>query len=193
MKPSRRTRSFSSQLAAPLARQVVNALRAEGYGFTVSTPNRGLRVSLDAGRDDFIELALNSETDQPHVVGRVRRTRGSRTIDEERPIKPGAGPDEHQRRGGAGVSGACARALAGALRRNFGSWRLGVGSLLRSKQQHRNLHQVTDFAHRRSAQQIVEEAMPVRGHRDEIDVALLGQPDQLVGRIAHREFTLHRQ
>jgi len=84
---------FLDQLAAPLARQVVNALRAEGYAFTVSTPNRGLRVSLDAGRDDYIELALDSETDPPHVAGRIRRTRGSRTIDEERPVKPGTGPD----------------------------------------------------------------------------------------------------
>src|SRR4029434_7875354 len=72
---------FLDQLAAPLARQVVNALRAEGYSFTVSTPGRGLRVSLDQGRDDYIELALNSETDPPYVAGRIRRTRGSRTID----------------------------------------------------------------------------------------------------------------
>ena len=85
---------FLDQLAAPLARQIANALRAEGYAFTVSTPGRGLRVSLDQGRDDYIELALNSETEQPTVVGRIRRTRGSRTIDEERPIKPGAGPNE---------------------------------------------------------------------------------------------------
>ena len=85
---------FLDQLAAPLARQVVNALRAEGYAFTVSTPGRGLRVSLDQGRDDYIELALNSETDPPYVAGRIRRTRGSRTIDEERPVKPGAGPDD---------------------------------------------------------------------------------------------------
>jgi hypothetical protein len=84
---------FLEHLAGPLARQVVNALRAEGYGFTVSTPNRGLRVSLDTGRDDYIELALDTETDPPHVAGRIRRTRGSRTIDEERPVKPGAGPD----------------------------------------------------------------------------------------------------
>lgn len=84
---------FLDQVAAPLARQVVNALRAEGYTFTVSTPNRGLRVSLDQGRDDYIELTLNAETDPPHVAGRIRRTRGSRTIDEERPIKPGVGPD----------------------------------------------------------------------------------------------------
>lgn len=85
---------FLDQLAAPLARQIANALRAEGYSFTVSTPGRGLRVSLDQGRDDYIELALNSETEQPTVVGRIRRTRGSRTIDEERPIKPGGGPDD---------------------------------------------------------------------------------------------------
>jgi len=84
---------FLEQLAAPLARQIVNALRAEGYNFTVSTPSRGLRVSLDAGRDDYVDLALNAETDEPYVVGRIRRTRGSRTIDEERPVKPGAGPD----------------------------------------------------------------------------------------------------
>jgi hypothetical protein len=85
---------FLDHVAAPLARQVVNALRAEGYAFTVSTPNRGLRVSLDQGRDDYIELALNSETDPPHVAGRIRRTRGSRTIDEERPVKAGAGPHD---------------------------------------------------------------------------------------------------
>jgi len=81
-------------VAGPLARQIVNALRAEGYAFTVSTPGRGLRVSLDQGRDDFIELALNTDADQPHVVGRIRRTRGSRTLDEERPVKPGAAPQD---------------------------------------------------------------------------------------------------
>ncbi len=85
--------SFLDRLAAPLARQIVNALRAEGYSFTVSTPNRGLRVSLDPGRDDYIDLALSTETDPPSVVGRIRRTRGSRTIDEERQIKAGAAPD----------------------------------------------------------------------------------------------------
>lgn len=82
--------TFLEHLAGPLARQVVNALRAEGFSFTVSTPGRGLRISLDQGRDDFIELALSTDTDQPHVVGRIRRTRGSRTLDEERPVKVGA-------------------------------------------------------------------------------------------------------
>ena len=86
--------SFLTQVATPLARQVTSALNAEGYAFTVSTPGRGLRLALDRGRDDFIELALETNADLPTVVGRVRRTRGSRTIEDERPIKTGATPDQ---------------------------------------------------------------------------------------------------
>lgn len=86
--------TFLDQLAAPLARQVVNALRAENYAFTLSTPGRGLRVSLDQGRDDFIEFELRTDVDQPHIIGRIRRTRGSRTLDEERPVKAGAAPQD---------------------------------------------------------------------------------------------------
>jgi hypothetical protein len=85
---------FLSQVAVPLVKQIANALQAEGYAFTVSTPGRGLRLSLDRGRDDFVELALETDGDEPTVVGRVRRTRGSRTIEEERPIKRGALPDQ---------------------------------------------------------------------------------------------------
>lgn len=86
--------TFLDHLATPLARQIVNALRAEGYSFTLSTPERGLRVSLDQGRDDFIELDLRTDVDQPHIIGRIRRTRGSRTLDEERPVKAGAAPQD---------------------------------------------------------------------------------------------------
>jgi hypothetical protein len=86
--------TFLEHLAGPLARQVVNALRAEGYSFTLSTPGRGLRLSLDQGRDDFIELELRTDVEQPHIVGRIRRTRGSRTLDEEHPLKAGAAPQD---------------------------------------------------------------------------------------------------
>jgi len=86
--------SFLTHVATPLARQVASALNAERYAFTVSTPGRGLRLALDRGRDDFVELALDTESDQPTVVGRIRRTRGSRTVDEERPVKPGASPEQ---------------------------------------------------------------------------------------------------
>jgi hypothetical protein len=85
---------FLTQVATPLVRQLANALSAEGYAFTLSTPGRGLRLALDRGRDDFIELALETDADEPVVVGRTRRTRGSRTIEDERPIKPGAAPGQ---------------------------------------------------------------------------------------------------
>lgn len=86
--------SFLTHVATPLVRQIANALNADGYAFTVSTPGRGLRLALDRGRDDFVELALDTNTDDPNVVGRIRRTRGSRTLEEERPVKPGAMPDQ---------------------------------------------------------------------------------------------------
>ena len=85
---------FLDRVAIPLARQVVNALRAENYAFTVSTPGRGLRLSSDHGRDDFVELELRTDLDTPQVVGRIRRTRGSRTTDEERAIKPDTLPQD---------------------------------------------------------------------------------------------------
>lgn len=86
--------SFLTHVATPLVRQIANALNADGYAFTVSTPGRGLRLALDRGRDDFVELALDTNSDDPNVVGRIRRTRGSRTLEEERPVKPGAMPDQ---------------------------------------------------------------------------------------------------
>lgn len=85
---------FLANVAVPLARQVVNVLKAEGRSFTVSTPGRSVRLETDRGRDDFVEITLNTEIDPPGVVGLIRYTRGSRTIDEERPVKSGAAPDE---------------------------------------------------------------------------------------------------
>ena len=85
--------AFLAHIAAPLARQIAGALKAEGYAFTVSTPGRGVRLALDRGQDDFVELTLDGEAEPPTVVGRIRRTRGSRTLEEERPIKAGASPD----------------------------------------------------------------------------------------------------
>jgi len=76
--------AFLEQVATPTIRMLANALKAEGYLFTVSTPSGGLRLASDRGRDDYIELALDVRGDTPTVVGRVRYTRGSRTLEEER-------------------------------------------------------------------------------------------------------------
>ena len=86
--------AFLDEVATPTTRMVASALKAEGLPFTVSTPSGAVRLASDRGRDDYIEVALDSSGDTPIVVGRIRRTRGSRTIDDERPIKAGAAPQD---------------------------------------------------------------------------------------------------
>ncbi|HEV8397013.1 MAG TPA: hypothetical protein VGQ37_22180, partial [Vicinamibacterales bacterium] len=80
---------FLETVATPLVRQVANALKVAGIGFTVGTPGGGLRLTADRGRDDFIEFVLDSSADVPLAAGRVCVSRGSRTIDQTIPIKPG--------------------------------------------------------------------------------------------------------
>ena len=85
--------TFVQDVATPVVRQIASALKAESYAFTVFTPENGLRLAADRGRDDFIEFALDTDSERPQVIGRISRTRGSRRLDEERPIKPGASPE----------------------------------------------------------------------------------------------------
>ena len=80
-------------MAPPVTRQVANALKVENYAFTVFTPGGGLRLAADRGRDDYIEFALDAASDPPQVIGRISHARGSRTLNEERPIKPGTPPE----------------------------------------------------------------------------------------------------
>lgn len=68
-------------------------MKSEGYAFSVSTPTGGLRLASDRTRDDFIDFALDTSSDRPQIVARISYTRGSRTRDEERPIKAGAPPE----------------------------------------------------------------------------------------------------
>ena len=86
--------AFLEEVATPTTRMLANALKAEGYPFTVSTPSGGVRLASDRGRDDYIELSLDGSGEKPTVVGRIRQTRGSRTLEDERPIKAGAAPQE---------------------------------------------------------------------------------------------------
>lgn len=87
-------RRFLDMVATPVARQLAHALKAAGYPFTVFTPSSGLRLSSDHGRDDYVELSLDTSGDLPQVVGRVSRVRGSRTLTSERAVKAGATPSD---------------------------------------------------------------------------------------------------
>ncbi len=52
--------TFLTDIAIPVARQLANAMKVEGYSFTVFTPGDGLRLASDRGRDDYIEIGLDT-------------------------------------------------------------------------------------------------------------------------------------
>ena len=84
--------AFLQNVATPVVQQIANVLKAEGLAFTVFTPGDGLRLAYDRGRDDFVEFALDTSGDHPQVIGHISQSRGSRRLDEERPVKPDAPP-----------------------------------------------------------------------------------------------------
>jgi hypothetical protein len=77
---------FLQKIAVPLMRQLANALKADGYAFTVFTPSDSVRLMSDRSSDDFIELTLDPSGDTPQVAARISRARGSRVIDAERAV-----------------------------------------------------------------------------------------------------------
>jgi len=79
--------TFLENKAGPLAHMVANALRAEGYNFTVFTPAGGVRLSSAKSADDYLEFALDSAQPEPAVVLRVNRSRGRRVMQHERPLR----------------------------------------------------------------------------------------------------------
>ena len=77
---------FLQKIGVPLFRQIANALKADGYAFTVFTPSGSVRMMSDRSSDDFIELSLDAAEDPPQVMAHVSRTRGRRVLDAERPV-----------------------------------------------------------------------------------------------------------
>jgi hypothetical protein len=78
---------FLETQATPLVQMLANVLRAEGYNFTVFTPNGGLRLASAKSGDDFLEFALDTSQAEPFVVLRVNQARGRRVVQHERPVK----------------------------------------------------------------------------------------------------------
>ena len=76
-----------TRTAVPLVQKLANALRAEGFNFTVFTPAGGLRMALSKSGDDFIEFMLDTSQEVPVAALRVNRTRGRRIVQHERPVK----------------------------------------------------------------------------------------------------------
>ena len=83
---SREFELFLQKIAVPLFRQVANALKADGYTFTVFTPSGSVRLMSDRAAEDFIEVTLDTSDDPPRVMGQTSHNRGRRVIDSERAI-----------------------------------------------------------------------------------------------------------
>ena len=87
--------AFMSQVAAPLAKQLVTVLRADGHQFSSFTPPESIRVVSDRAPEDFIEIDFDATTNPPNVIGRTSLTRGGKgVLVDERPLCPGKPIDE---------------------------------------------------------------------------------------------------
>jgi hypothetical protein len=78
------------QVAVPLFRQLANVLKAHGYPFNLFTPGGSVRLMSERSSEDYIEMALDTTEDTPHVIGRSSRGRGHRVVESEQLI--GEGP-----------------------------------------------------------------------------------------------------
>lgn len=82
--------AFLPETAAPLFRQAVDVLRAEGQLYSVHTPADAVRLVSDASPHTYLEIALETSGDAPQVVGRISLTRGRQGhVVEEIPVAPG--------------------------------------------------------------------------------------------------------
>jgi len=88
--------TFLEVRAVPLFRQVANALRAEGYHFTVFTPSGSVRLMSDRHGEDYVELLFDGAGEPPQVVGHSSRSRGRNVTESEQPLGEPAAITEEQ-------------------------------------------------------------------------------------------------
>lgn len=79
-----------AEVAVPAFHLMASALTGEGLRFKVSTPGAAVRLTPERGGEEFIELALDTDRDNPAVMLRSTRGRGRRVISDERVVRDGA-------------------------------------------------------------------------------------------------------
>jgi hypothetical protein len=72
------------RIILPVSRQLVQALKAEGFPLQIFTPADSVRLASDARPQDYIELTLEPDGDEASVVARISHARGRETVSEER-------------------------------------------------------------------------------------------------------------
>jgi hypothetical protein len=73
-------------IVIPAFHLVASALTAEGHRFKVVTPGTTARLVPERGGEEFVEVALDTEADEPVVMIRSARGRGRRSVVRERPL-----------------------------------------------------------------------------------------------------------
>lgn len=74
---------------APTMRQFAQALKAEGFGFSVQTPAGAARLVSDRSGDNAIDVFLELGGAQPAVLVRSAYSRGRRQLEDERTLAQG--------------------------------------------------------------------------------------------------------
>ncbi len=74
---------------APTVRQFAQALKAEGFPFSVQTPASTVRLVSDRSSDNVIDVVLEPGGTQPAVVVRRAFSRGRRQLEDERVLAEG--------------------------------------------------------------------------------------------------------
>ena len=78
------------EVAVPTFHTMAGALTAEGHRFKVFTPGEAVRLSLERSAEEFVELSLDTERDEPALLLRSTRGRGRRIVSTERIVGEGA-------------------------------------------------------------------------------------------------------
>ena len=71
--------------------QFAQALKAEGFAFSVQTPASTVRLVSDRSSDNVIDIVLELGGPQPTVVVHSAYTRGRRQLEDERTLAQGDG------------------------------------------------------------------------------------------------------
>jgi hypothetical protein len=76
-------------VAVPMFHAVASALTAEGHRFKVHTPGEAVRLAPERSAEEFVELSLDTQRDEPALMLRSTRGRGRRIVSSERVVREG--------------------------------------------------------------------------------------------------------
>jgi hypothetical protein len=81
--------TFLAEVATPTVTAVAQSLSAEGHAYRVTTPGGAVRMASDRSNRTYLEIRLGTTGREPQLVAQIGRERGSRVLEDERPICEG--------------------------------------------------------------------------------------------------------